>query len=233
MKRQTKEKSEQEFQDRVTTLNNQIYSSLESQLGDLMMPQREVIVDRSITPKLATIIDSFDKNRGCLILVNPISDSLEEMEDYQIFQRMNPSSTPNDFLKSMLAHEYGHLIECGEQPSNRENYHLPPRINTPKSIETTLILISEAFAFWFADTFTGFKTFSQEVLETYTSELSDPNNVRRYLSLIDNSEALEKQFLEQELKCQRLIKNLYDNYSSMDPLYVVKNRKKIVEGLLR
>lgn len=130
-------------------------------VGGLVVPKTRVLID----PKSHAVgcllprESYFDCNPENLdIIVDYMTGKLKESsEDLQEFRKLNEGTRiePEDYLGYVLAHEYGHITEyaqVGERPDIRPDKR---------------IAVSEAFAHWFGELMTGFKTFTEEIARSY------------------------------------------------------------------
>lgn len=133
------------------------------------VPKTRVYIDHFLECSGATIPrDSAVKNYKDLceldIVVSRDMASFANSPTCEHFRRINEQRpTARDLLRYTITHEYGHLFDGAERiKAVAFSYDVPNFLPLEEEVA-----LSEAFAFWFGDIVTGFRGFSDEMMECY------------------------------------------------------------------
>lgn len=98
-------------------------------------------------------------------------------EGFQAFKAQNPSTSPRDFFRNIVAHEYGHH-HLAHSSQRTVGYQSVPAVLSMEA--------DEAFAFWFGDAITGCSSPLQALRPAY-SHLDFQNMICLYEALQQRS----------------------------------------------
>jgi hypothetical protein len=144
-------------------IHDKTYDYLLSNLGQFIK-KRSVFIDPDLKD-LGGLFTYPGKKLTDIIVNEPLGNLSQTFHHTTSFYNQNPSSAPEDLLRYTLVHEYAHILE-GD--SNRLNLYDSPFGNPQNYGLNGFTTLSEAFAYWFSDAFTGFKYFSEHLAQGYS-----------------------------------------------------------------